>query len=72
MTILRFKVSNFSKVIALLCGGAQTQIKGFQATFLILFLLSHAISHGVLVYLLSVKLWFVGYVDIILKVFEIF
>lgn len=33
----------FPKVTSLLYGGAQTQIKGFQATYLILFLLWHAI-----------------------------
>lgn len=72
MAILRLKVSNFPKVIQLLCGEAQTLIKGFQATFLILFLLWRAIGHGILVYLLYIKLWFVGYVDIILKAFEFF
>ena len=50
----------------LLCGGAQTLTQRFQATFLILFLLCY-ISRGDLVYLISIKLWLVGYLDIILK-----
>lgn len=55
----------------LLCGGTLNLTHGFQAPFLILFLLFNAVSHSILFYFTSVELWF-DYEDTILKAFKIF